>query len=313
MHPSYPHEPIGGIKALSKVFGLERDELIEIANNSNRYFFVAKIANKKDGSIRLTYDVKPELKRIHEKICSHLLKKVDYPSYIQGGTKGKDYVSNCRIHINKKVVLKEDVSNFFPSISKKIIHEVFAGFFKFPHDVAQILAELVTFKGKLVQGGKASGFLCNLIFWEREPKLVLDLSQRGYVYTRFIDDITVSCTRNISNREQTYIIGKIYGMLRSVDANPNKSKHKVMSNGVKQQLHNVNLNAEIPTLPKKERSKIKTAVFQCEQAHEKNMNPVEYEKLFNSAMGRVNTLCRMHSKKGNELKIRLQKVKPKLS
>lgn len=310
IRPTYPHEPIGGIDALSKVFGLEIAELIGITNNSNQYFFVAKKAKKKDGSIRLTYDVKPELKRIHEKICSHLLKKVDYPDHIQGGVKGKDYVSNCRIHTNKKVVLKEDVSNFFPSISKKIVHEVWTGFFNFPNDVAQVLAELVTLDGFLVQGGKASGFLCNLIFWERESKLVSEFAQKGYVYTRFVDDVTVSCTRNISKNEQQYIIRTIYGMLKSVDASPNKSKHRIMSNGVNQHLHRVNLNAEIPTLSKDERAKIKTAVFQCEQAHENNMNPVEYEKLFNSTMGRVNTLWRIHPKKGSVLKIRLRKVKP---
>jgi hypothetical protein len=311
MRPSYPHEPIGSIDVLSKVFGLEKDELIEIANNSNQYFFVAKKVEKEGKSVRLTYDVKPELKRIHEKICRHFLKKVDYPNYIQGGVKGKDYVSNCRIHSNKKVVLKEDVSNFFPSISKKIIYEVWTGFFNFPNEVAQVLAELVTLDGRLVQGGKASGFLCNLIFWEREPKLVSEFAQKGYVYTRFVDDITVSCTRNISKDEQQYIIRKIYGMLKSVDANPNKFKHKVMSNGVKQQLHNVNLNAETPTLPKAERLKIKTAVFQCEKEHGSNMNPVEYKKLFDRTMGRVNTLCRMHPEKGKALKIKLRKVKPK--
>lgn len=312
IHPSYPHKPIGSIDVLSQIFSLERAELVEITNNSNQYFFVAKRAKKKDGSIRLTYDVKPELKRIHEKICSHLLKKVDYPNYIQGGVKGRDYVSNCRIHANKKVVIKEDVSNFFPSISKKIIHEVWTGFFKFPNDVAQILTELITFNGYLVQGAKVSGFLCNLIFWERESKLFSDLSQKGYIYTRFVDDITVSCTRNISKNEQSYIIRKIYGMLKSVDANPNKSKHKVMSNGVKQQLHNVNLNAETPSLPKTERLKIKTAVFQCEQAHKNNMNIIEYKKLFDSTMGRVNTLYRMHKKTGNDLKTRLNKVKPEI-
>lgn len=310
MRPIYPHEPIGSIDALSKVFGLEIAELLGITKNSNQYFFVAKKAKKKDGSIRLTYDVKPELKRIHEKICSHLLKKVDYPNHIQGGVKGKDYVSNCRIHTNKKVVLKEDVSNFFPSISKKIVHEVWTGFFNFPNDVAQVLAELVTLDDRLVQGGKASGFLCNLILWEREPKLVSEFAKKGYVYTRFVDDITVSCTRNISKNEQQYIIRKIYGMLKSVGVNPNKSKHKIMSNAVNQQLHRVNLNAESPTLSKQERAKIKTAVFQCEKTHENNINSIEYETLFNSAMGRVNTLCRMHPKEGNALKIRLKKVKP---
>ena len=311
MSPIYPHSSIGSIEALSKVLGLTKEELVALANKSNEYFYIAKRVEKEDKSIRLTYDVKPELKCIHEKICSSLLKRVIYPDYIQGGVKGKYYLSNCQIHTNKKVVIKEDVSNFFPSISQKIVHEVWAGFFKFPNDVSKLLSELVTLNGYLVQGGKASGFLCNLVLWERESTLVSDLSQRGYHYTRFVDDITVSCTRNISKEEQSYIISKVYGMLKSIDANPNKAKHKIMSNGVRQQLHKVNLNTETPTLPKTERAKIKAAVFQCEQEYENNVNPIEYKSLFNRTMGRVNTLSRMHQKMGQELQERLQKIKPK--
>jgi len=311
--PIYPHRPIGSIETLSKVLGLSTDAIITLARKSNEYFYVAKRVEKEDKSIRLTYDVKPELKLVHEKICCSFLKKVNWPSYIQGGVKGKDYLSNCQIHTNKKVVLKEDVSNFFPSISQKIIHEVWAGFFKFPNDVSQLLAELLTLNGYLVQGGKASGFLCNLVLWERESKLASELSKKGYQYSRFVDDITVSCTRNISKEEQSYIISKIYGMLKSIESNPNKKKHKIMSNRMRQQLHRVNLNTEKPTLSKKERSKISTAVFQCEQAFEDNTNPILYKKQFESTMGRVNTLNRMHPLMGKQLQERLQKIKPKYS
>jgi hypothetical protein len=63
-----------------------------------------------------------------------------------------------------------------------------------------------------------------LVLWERESKLVSELSKKGYQYSRFVDDITVSCTRNISKEEQSYIIRKIYGMLKSIESNPNKKK-----------------------------------------------------------------------------------------
>ena len=311
MRPTYPHKPIGSIEALAKSLGLTEIELIKIADESNKYFFVAKKVEKEDKSIRLTYDVKIELKRIHEKICQSLLRKVNYPDYIQGSVRGKDYLSNCQVHTNKKIVIKEDISNFFPSITKKVIHEVWAGFFNFPNDVSQLLAELVTFNGNLVQGQKPSSFLCNLILWERESKLVEEFSKKGYQYTRYVDDITVSCTRNMSKTEQSYIIGKIYGMLKSIGVSLNKKKHKVMSNGVKQELHRVNLNTENPTLPKKERAKINAAVFQCEQEYKNNKNSIQYKKLFNSTMGRVNTLNRMHPVIGKKLKEQLQVIKPK--
>ncbi|AEG01600.1 reverse transcriptase family protein [Methylomonas methanica] len=311
--PTYLHKPIGSIESLAKSLGLSKEDLIELASNSNEYFFIAKKVEKPDKSIRLTYDVKPRLKQIHEKICCNLLKKVNYPDYIQGGVRGKSYLSNCQNHTHKKIVIKEDVSNFFPSISKKIIHEVWAGFFHFPSDVSELLSELVTFNGYLVQGGKASGFLCNLVLYDRESKLVEEFSKKGFKYTRFVDDITISCLRNITKDEQTYIIRKTYGLLKSIEVNPNKRKHKIMSNGVQQQLHGVNLNTNKPTLPKAERKKIEAAVFQCEKAHSENSNSIQYIKQFNSAMGRVNTMKRMHPKAGQALLERLCKIKPQIN
>jgi hypothetical protein len=310
MKPTYPYRPIGSIETLSKVLGVTVQELIKLSHNSNNYFFVAKKVKKEDGSIRLTHDVQHDLKRIHEKICHSLLKKVDYPDYIQGSVKGKDYLSNCQAHTNKKIVIKEDISNFFPSITQKVIHEVWAGFFNFPNDVSKVLTELVTLNGALVQGGKTSSFLCNLVLWERESKLVTNLSEKGYQYTRYVDDISVSCARNISKEEQSYIIGKIYGMLKSIGTTPNKKKHKIMSDGTRQELHRVNLNTGNPTLPKKERAKIKAAVFQCEKSYKNSVTSPEYLKQFNSAAGRVNTLNRMHPAIGIKLKKRLLLIKP---
>ena len=110
--------------------------------------------------------------------------------------------------------------------------------------------------------------------------------------------------------EQSYIIGKIYGMLKSIGTTPNKKKHKIMSNGTRQELHRVNLNTETPTLPKREREKIKVAVFQCEKAYKNGATSPEYLKQFNSAVGRVNTLNRMHPAIGAKLKKRLLEIKP---
>lgn len=76
MRPIYPHSPIGSVEALSKVFGLTKEDLVTLAKKSNEYFYITKIIEKEDKSFRITYDVKTELKNIHEKICSSLLKKV---------------------------------------------------------------------------------------------------------------------------------------------------------------------------------------------------------------------------------------------
>ena len=310
MTPKYPHDPIAHVDSLCLSLGVTQSKLREIQRKSDTYFFVTKEIVKKDNTIRQTFDVKPELKRIHERICSAFLKKVEYPAYLQGSIKKRDYLSNCALHTGQKLVISEDVTNFFPSISSLVVHQMWVGVFKFSNEIATILTDLVCFNGWLVQGAKPSSFICNLILWNRESKLVEELNQRGLKYTRYVDDITVSSPTNLSKSSITEILSNIYGMLASVNAKPNRKKHQVMPNGKRQNVHRVNVNHSTPTLPKKERSKIKAAVYQCEKDFAIKVSKDEYELLYNQTLGRVNNLKRMHPKMGEELLARLRKIKP---
>ncbi|WP_100913768.1 reverse transcriptase family protein [Pseudoalteromonas spongiae] len=310
MTPQYPHEPIANLNTLCLALGLTASKLKYLQTNSDSYFFITKEIVKPDQSIRQTFDVKPELKRIHERICSAFLRKVDYPNYLQGSIKKRDYLSNCALHTNKKLVISEDVTNFFPSISSKIVHEMWVGVFKFSNEIASILTDLVCFKGWLVQGAKPSSFICNLILWNREARLVLKLNSMGLTYTRYVDDITVSSSMNLSKSLITEILSDIYGMLGSVNAKPNRKKHKLMPNGSRQNVHRVNVNTDIPTLPKKERNKVKAAVHECSLKFKADNSSIEYKSLYNSTLGRVNNLARMHPKLGKELRTKLIRFKP---
>jgi len=310
MTPQYPHEPIASISSLCFALGLTEKELSILRLKSDSYFFITKEITKPDKSLRQTFDVKPELKRIHERICSAFLRKISYPSYLQGSIKKRDYLSNCSAHTNQKLVISEDATNFFPSITDVVIHQMWVGVFNFSNDVAEALTALICCNGKLVQGAKPSSFICNLILWRREAELVEGLECQGLTYTRYIDDITVSSPTNLSKRTMTTIIKKIYSMLASVDVKPNRKKHKVMTNSHRQEVHRVNVNGIKPTLPKLERNKINTAVFQCENNFISKLSAYEYETMFNKATGRVANLKRMHPKLGGSLASRLKKIKP---
>lgn len=310
MTPKYPYEPLAHIESLCLALGLSQTKLLELRLKSDSFYFVTKELVKPDNSIRQTFDVKPELKRVHERICSAFLRKVEYPSYLQGSIKNRDYLSNCAAHTKQKLVISEDVTNFFPSISSSIVHQMWVGVFRFPNDIAGILTDLVCCNGWLVQGAKPSSYIGNLILWNREAILVDELERRGLTYTRYVDDITVSSPNSLSKATITEILSKIYGMLASVNAKPNRKKHQVMPNGKRQSVHRVNVNHEKPSLPRIERDKIKAAVYQCENEYVCKNSTKEYVSLYNRTLGRVNNLKRMHPKIGGELVVRLEKVRP---
>lgn len=308
--PSYPHAPIGELDKLAIALNVELCELKKITANSDLLFFVTKEIKKADGSIRLTYDVKSPLKSIHSKVCEAFLKRVAYPSYLQGSIRKRDYLTDARMHVGSKVLISEDITNFFPSISKKVVHEMWVGVFGFSNTVAECLAELVTLNGFVVQGAKTSSYICNLVLWHREEKLVNHLKSKGLVYTRYVDDVTVSSKRLLNPSEKSWIINSIYSLFRSIGAKPNRKKHKIMPRNKQQEVHGVNVNKNQPSMPKEKRKKIRAAVHRCEVTFRKKPSSDEYSSMFNSVMGKVNTMARMHKSEASKLRLRLSQVKP---
>ena len=310
MRPTYPHKPIAKLSSLFLVLGITEQKAKFLRANSSSFYFLTNETVKPDNSIRYTYDVRPDLKSLHERICTSLLRKVDYPYFLKGSIKGRDYLSNCAEHTGRKVVISEDVSNFFPTVTSKIVHQMWVGVFGMSNDVAALLTDLVCFNGKLVQGAKPSSFICNLILWNREAQLVKELEDKGLTYTRYVDDITVSSPNNLSKKELTLIIAKIYGMLASISVKPNRKKHSVMPNSGRQNVHKVNVNNSSPKLPKNKRKNIRAAVFQCKQAYYSDVDPVEYQSIYNKVCGKVNNLRRLHLSEGDKLMKTLREVKP---
>ncbi|MFZ7109322.1 reverse transcriptase family protein [Avibacterium avium] len=301
---------MSSLLTLSKLLGIELSELENIRKNADNMFFISKVKSKEDGSKRYTFDVKPPLKKIHKKIKIIFLEKVIYPYYLQGSLKGKDYIKDAEIHLNSQNIITEDVKNFFPSIRKSVVLSVWKSVFNFPKDISEFLADLITYKGSLVQGAIPSSYICNLVLFKAESELVKKLEIQGFIYTRYVDDISVSAKRPFSSAEKTAIITEIHSMLKLIGVKLNRKKHKIMPQNNRQEIHGINVNRRSATLSKKDRNNIKAAVHQCEKEHVQGAKSATYEKLYKSTLGRVNNLARIHPRIGKLLKDKLQKVRP---
>lgn len=119
-------KPVGNISALAFILSTTEVELTTIVSNIALHHKPGKSFPKKNSKeIRRTHDAKPKLKRIHEHIKNRLLKQVDYPSYMMGGIADIELPRSCyehaKIHLNKKILITEDIANFFPSASHEVI------------------------------------------------------------------------------------------------------------------------------------------------------------------------------------------------
>ena len=305
---------IAHISSLAGILDIPESELVEISCIVDTLWKPGKILKKKSGELRPTIDAKPSLKSLHEKIKTRLLKQVTYPSYLLGGIADsmtpRDYKRHASLHSGKSVLITEDIKDFFPSTSEIIISAIWKRFFCFSPEVAKILTRITTLNNSLPQGWKTSGYLANLAFWDSEPNLVATLSRNGFTYSRFMDDITVSCNFALSNRQKQFVISLIYGMLFSKGYKPKRTKHHIVSPNARMEVTGLTVNGKIPSLSPIERNKIRAQVHMCEVIAKRDKQSKSYKKMWGNLSGKVGTLSRFHPREGKQLRERLTAIKP---
>jgi hypothetical protein len=290
--------------------------LIEISHSARIYYFPNKPKPKSDGQkgTRQTYRVAQPLRDIQENIKNAIFYNVEFPFYLQGGIKDvrnpRDYVRNASLHAGNRVVVKEDIADFFPSITAKHVFRIWKDFFGFSRDVSKVLTNLTTYKGIVPQGAKTSSYIANLVFWDKEPELESDMRSNSLTYTRLIDDVTVSAKRYVNKSELQQITEAVYRMMLSSGFRPKRRKRRVMTSGSRISIHNLNTNSGSSTLSRQDRSKIRSDVKKCENSAKSGLNREVYEKVFASVRGRVAHLARFHPGQARKYVERLELIKP---
>lgn len=289
--------------ALSKALGFEVTVLMDLANTASDRYRLAKAEVKSDGKIRQTYDALDLLKEVHDRIKNNIFLRVHFPDYLTGSLKGKDYVTNARLHTGAKIIISEDVEAFFPSTSDSLVFKIWKSFFGFSDDVAQILTKLTTKDGQLPQGAKTSSYLANLAFWDSEYKLYEILAEKKIVFSRYVDDIAISSKTYLTNEDKTIIIAKVYGMLKHHGYSAKRRKHEIATSGSRMTITKLTVNRDNPSLTKKEKASIRAVVHQLE-------NKTTFTKTdINKATGLVGKLSRFHPAAGQKLLSRVRSVR----
>jgi RNA-directed DNA polymerase len=97
---------------------------------------------------------------------------------------------NAVRHVGKEVVLTADLSDFFGTISLSDVMVLFENLGA-ERPASTVLARLCTIDERLMQGGRASAAIANLVA-QRLDSIILREIDSEAVYTRYVDDITIS-------------------------------------------------------------------------------------------------------------------------
>jgi hypothetical protein len=310
--PHYPCSPIHGLASLSKALGVRELRLQRVASQASKLYRLAAEETKKDGTKRQTFDAFPLLKAIQIRIMERILVRVEYPTYLNGGLRGRSTRKNAAQHVGSKIAFGEDIASFFPSIGSALIKTMWGGLFGFSADVAELLTLLTTKDGGVPEGAVTSSYLANLVFWAHEPNMVRRFVQNGQVYTRFVDDMTVSSKRRLSKDEQTEIISALYGMLLKHGVKPKRSKHEVSVAGRRMMSTKLMHNKRVALAPDR-RQNIRAAVFKLEGRVAFGDHDAALLHEINSVAGKVGQLNGLHVAEGKKLKARLKALRARVT
>jgi hypothetical protein len=311
----YRKDVIDSPALLANILDTSEQELLRLAARAHDFYKPNPPKRKPDGRIRQTYSVCEPLKALQNGLVAEVLRCTDYPHYLQGSiydpVRPRSYVSNATLHLGQAVVFGLDIRDFFPSIRYGTVLDVWLGVFSFPDSVSEILAKLTTLRDFLPQGAPTSSYIANLVLWDVEPGVEAILRSCGYVYSRYVDDITLSSRKNVSKSEKQEVITTICSMLQAKGFHLNRRKLLIKSKAMKPTVHRLRVDGKKLTMDKAKRSKIRAAVHECEIAAQTDRTSAEYRKLWEQTSGRLGEQLQLHPGSASyALANRMHAIKP---
>ncbi len=320
LKPHYPHNPIASIEALATTLGIHPKLLQDLANKIDDSYtdFIIKSKNRRgEEKERNVCEPKHELKKLQKRINSRIFEKVEYPDYLQGGIKDegnrRDYIANATRHAHANQIICIDIKQFYPNIKSKYVANIFQYFFKFPPNVSELLTKLVTYHGRVPQGGCSSSYIANLIFYDTEYLLVSELHRHNIQYSRLLDDITLSSQHGFTKDQETQYIKKIATIFKKYELKINSKKTKIQHRANPEAGFEVTglwIGHKKPKARKEERRFIRQLVFMCEREYKLSPYSDKYHERWNEASGKVAKLQRLEHLQAKKLRERLSLILP---
>jgi len=108
----------------------------------------------------------------------------------------RNVLTNARKHVNRDYLLNIDLQDFFHHVSFSKLTEIFTGSpFNFKTDLAEIIAGLCTYRGRLPMGAPTSPVLSNLACRRMDERLTEYCDNMLWAFTRYADDMSFSANQ----------------------------------------------------------------------------------------------------------------------
>jgi len=270
---------------------------------------------KGSGAVRLIEAPKPTLKELQRKILTEILNRIPAHPAVHGFRRGRSIKTYVSPHVGKRVVLKMDLQDFFPSITGARIQTVFRTM-GYPESVADLLGGICTNavpgygdlykRPHLPQGAPTSPALANLCAYRVDCRLTGLARSAEAEYTRYADDLAFSGDENFEHRVERFST-HVAAILNEEGFSVNHRKTRIMRQGVRQYLAGLVANQRVNVI-RTDFDRLKATLTNCVRLGPESQNR-DGHPLFRAHLeGRVGFVETINAAKGKRLRRILERI-----
>jgi hypothetical protein len=294
------------------------------------YHYAAAI--KRSGNVRLLEAPKARLKSVQRQILAGILESVPAHAAVHGFIKQRSIKTFVAPHIGKRVVLRMDLQDFFPSFRAARIQSFFRTI-GYPEAVADLLAGICTnsvpryiWKGlsvdinraqlreastfyarqHLPQGAPTSPALANLCAYRMDCRLAGLARSAGAEYTRYADDLAFSGDDGFEEGVERFST-HVAAILIEEGFTVQYHKTRVMRRAVRQHLAGLIANVH-PNVRRSEFDRLKAILTNCAKFGPASQNRDNHPLFRSHLEGRVGFVEQVNPAKGQRLRKILDEI-----
>lgn len=182
--------PIFDFQHLCGLLGV-RDDFLAAAVHAPESFYRTFETPKRSGGKREITAPYSSLKYVQTWIYKNILLRAKVHGCAHGFVSKRSILTNAKIHSHQKCLLKMDLKDFFPSIPKEWVIQLFNSL-GYEGQISYFLASLCCFENALPQGSPASPAISNIVAMHLDRRLYRLAKHFDLHYSRYADDIAFS-------------------------------------------------------------------------------------------------------------------------
>jgi len=307
--------------------------LIAKADDPRLHHYCYRVLAKQGGYVRLIEAPKPRLKEIQRQILEQVLEKIPAHPAGHGFVKGRSIKTFVAPHAGRRIILRMDLRDFFPSISGVRIQSFFRTL-GYPEPVADLLGGICTnsapraawaepggdidrgglrtaqelyARPHLPQGAPTSPALANLCAYHVDCRLEGLAESMGARFTRYADDLAFSSDEADFERRVDRFSIHVAAILMEEGFTVHHRKTRVMRRGVRQYLAGVVVNQHLNVI-RSDFDRLKAVITNCVRFGPESQNREAHPRFRSHLEGRVGFVEMINPSRGKKLRAILDKV-----